>query len=162
MELFVVEVGARGYCSKSFLCCLKKLGFSNKRIRSTIKNLSKSCMECCFSIWLARNNKEITPSAAKCNLNSSSLETSNLPTSLLSLKQSTKPVSNAKSIQPVGFIIKGNTCNCNSILQIFIVIPTLWKRVPLEMKTLSPILRAISLNKMSLCKWFSMSLKVYP
>ena len=50
MKLFEVEVGARGYCSKSFLCCLKKLGFSNKLIRSTIKNLSKSCMECCFSI----------------------------------------------------------------------------------------------------------------
>ena len=72
MELFVVEVGARGYYSKSFLCCLKKLGFSNKLIRNTIKNLSKSCMEFSFSIWLARNNKEITPSAAKCNLNDSS------------------------------------------------------------------------------------------
>ena len=50
MELFVVEVGARGYYSKSFLCCLKKLGFSNKLIRNTIKNLSKSCMEFSFSI----------------------------------------------------------------------------------------------------------------
>ena len=27
VEHFAVEVGARGYCSKSFLCCFEKLGF---------------------------------------------------------------------------------------------------------------------------------------
>ena len=31
VELFAVEVGARGYCSKSVLCCLKKLGLSSTR-----------------------------------------------------------------------------------------------------------------------------------
>ena len=30
--LFAVEVGARGYCSKSVLCCLRKLGFNNTLI----------------------------------------------------------------------------------------------------------------------------------
>ena len=44
VELFAVEVGARGYCSRSVLCCFKKLGFNNKLIRNTIKKLSKSCM----------------------------------------------------------------------------------------------------------------------
>ena len=57
VELFAVEVGARGYCSKSVLCCFKKLGSNNTRIRKTIKKLSKSSMECSFCIWLARNNK---------------------------------------------------------------------------------------------------------
>ena len=42
-----------------------------------------------------------------------------------SLKQTTKPVSNTKSVQPVGFINKGNSCYANSILQILIVLPTL-------------------------------------
>ena len=37
LELFAVEVGARGYCSKSVLCCFKKLGFNKTRIRNTIK-----------------------------------------------------------------------------------------------------------------------------
>ena len=61
VELFAVEVGASGYCSKSVLCCLKKLGFNNTFIWNSIKKLSKSSMECSFSIWLARNNKEWTP-----------------------------------------------------------------------------------------------------
>ena len=67
VELFAVEVGARGYCSKSLLCCFKKLGFNNTCIRNTIKKLSKSSMECSFCIWLARNNKHWDP-AANCKL----------------------------------------------------------------------------------------------
>ena len=110
MELFAVEFGARGYCSKSVLCCFKKLGFSYTLIRSAIKKLSKSFMECLFCIWLARNNKDWTPSTANCNLNDPSKETCNSPSSLSSLKQTIKPVSNAKSTRPIGFINKGNTC----------------------------------------------------
>ena len=48
VELFVVEVGARGYCSRSVLCCFKKLGFNNKLIRNPIKKLSQSSMKCFF------------------------------------------------------------------------------------------------------------------
>ena len=36
VELFAVEVGATGDCSKSVLCCLKKLGFNNTLIRDNI------------------------------------------------------------------------------------------------------------------------------
>ena len=145
VELFTVKVGARGYCSRSVLCCFKKLGFNNKLIRNTIKKLSKSSMECSFCIWLARNNKEWNP-AANCELNNSSKETYNSESSMSSLQQTTKPGSNAKSLRPVGFINNGNTCYANSILQILSVIPTLWNRVPSESNTLSPMLRAISLN----------------
>ena len=129
----------------SVLCCFKKLGFNNKLIRNTIKKLRKSSMECSFCIRLVRNNKEWNP-AANCKLNDSSKETYNSESSISSLKQTTKPGSNAKSLRPVGFINKGNTCWANSILQILSVIPTLWNRVPSESNTLSPMLRAISLN----------------
>ena len=95
-EPFAVKVGARGYCSKSVLCCFKKLGFNNKLIRNTIKKLSKSSMERSFCIWLARNNKEWTP-AANCKLNDSSNKTYNSQSSMSSLKQTTKSGSNAKS-----------------------------------------------------------------
>ena len=75
------------FCSsKSLLCCFKKLGFNNTIIMSTMKNLSKSSMECSFCIWLARNNKDWTPFAANCKLNDPSKETNNLP-SLSSLKR---------------------------------------------------------------------------
>ena len=60
--------------------------------------------------------------------------------------ETTKPGSNAKSFLPVGFTNKDNTCCANSILQILSVIPTLWKRVPSESNTLSPMLQVISLN----------------
>ena len=146
VELFAVEVGARGFCSKSVLSCFRKLAFNNKPIRNAIKKFGKSSMECCFCIWLARNSKEWTQPAASCKLNDSSKETCNSPTSMSSLKQTTKPMLNAKSIPPVGFINKGNTCYANSILQILSVMPTLWNRVPSESNTLSPMLRAISLN----------------
>ena len=63
VELFAVEVGGRGYCSRCVLCSFKKLGFNNKLIRNTIKKLSKSSIECSFCIWLTRNNKEWTPAA---------------------------------------------------------------------------------------------------
>ena len=145
VELFAVEVGARGCCSRSVLCCFKKLGFNNKLIRKTIKKLSKSSMGCSFCIWLARNNKEWTP-AANFKLSNSSKETDNPQSSMSSLKQTTKPGSNAKSLRPVGFINNGSTCYANSILQILSVIPTLWNRVPSESNTLSPMVRAISLN----------------
>ena len=69
-----------------------------------------------------------------------------LPSSLSSLKQTINHVSNTKSTRPVGFINKGNTCYANSILQVLIVVPNLWNRVPSESNTLSPMLRAISLN----------------
>ena len=57
VEIFVVEVGARGYCSKCVLCCLKKLGFNNTFIWNNIKKLSKSSNESSFCIWLARKTK---------------------------------------------------------------------------------------------------------
>ena len=145
VELFAVEVGARGYCLKSVLCCLKKLGFNNTLIRNNMKNVSKSSMECSFCIWLARNSKEWT-STTYLKVKDSLKESCNSPSPRPYTKQNTKPVSKANSICLVGFINKGNTCYASSILQVLSVIPTLWNRVPSESNRLSPMLRAISLN----------------
>ena len=145
VEPFAVEVRASGYCSKSILCCLKKLGFNNTLIRNNIKNLSKSSMECSFCIWLARNNKEWT-STTNLKVKDSLKESCNSPSSMPYPKQKIKPVSKANSICPVGFINKGNTCYANSILQVVSVMPSLWNRVPSESNHLSPMLQAISLN----------------
>ena len=39
VEPFAVGFGARGYCSRSVVCCLKKLGFNNSLLGTTSKNL---------------------------------------------------------------------------------------------------------------------------
>ena len=145
MELFAVEVSARGYCLKSVLCCLKKLGFNNTLIRNKIKNFSKSSMECSFCIWLARNNKEWT-STTNLKVKDSMKESCNSPSPRPYPKQNTKPVSKANSICLLGFINKGNTYCANSILQVLSVKPTLWNRVPSESNHLSPMLRTSSLS----------------
>ena len=52
VEHFAVKVGSTGYCFKSVLCCLKKLGFNNTLIRNNIKKFRKSSKECFFvSCW---------------------------------------------------------------------------------------------------------------
>ena len=103
-------------------------------------------MEWSFCVWLARNNKYWAPSAANHNLNDSSKETCNSPSSLSSLKQTIKAVSNGKSIRHVDFINKGNTWYANSILQVLSVVPNLWNRVLSESNTLLPMILAISLT----------------
>ena len=57
VDLYAVEVGARGYCPRSALCCFKSLGLRNRTINTRIKQLSKCSMECSFCISLARNSK---------------------------------------------------------------------------------------------------------
>ena len=52
VELFAVGFGARGYCSKSVLCCFKKLAFNNTRIRNTIKKIKQICYGM-FFLYLA-------------------------------------------------------------------------------------------------------------
>ena len=74
-------------------------------------------MECSFCIWLARNNKEWTPTT-NLEVKDSLKETCNSPSPRSYLKQKIKPVSKANSIFPVGYINKGNTCYANSILQV--------------------------------------------
>ena len=102
-------------------------------------------MECSFCIWLARNNKDWTPSTANCHLNDPSKETCNSPSSLSSLKQTIKLVSNTKLIRPVGinerkhmlckFHLEGLKCCVKPLEQ-----------SPLRIKHISPMLRAISLD----------------
>ena len=66
------------------------------------------------------------------------------PSSMSSLKQTTKPVSNANSIHSVGFTNKGITCQANSTWRILSVMPN--RVFSLESNILSPILCDISLN----------------
>ena len=143
VDLFAVEVGARGYCSRSVLCCFKSLGLRNRTINTTIKQLSKCSMECSFCIWLARNNKAW--SSKEIDL---SLKTPEDPLVHQNPRSTTSKTNSLKtnSPLPVGFINKGNTCYANAILQVLSVLPSVWIRVPSESSSLSPLLKSIALN----------------
>ena len=56
VDLFAIEVGARGYSSRSLSICLKRLGFNNKIVHKTTKSLSCISMKASFYIWLARKS----------------------------------------------------------------------------------------------------------
>ena len=45
VDLFAVEVGARGYPSTSLKNCLQKLGLPNKLVQGIINNLGRISME---------------------------------------------------------------------------------------------------------------------
>ena len=100
-------------------------------------------MECCFCIWLARNNK-----AWSTNDIDLSLKTTEDPLAYQNLFPTPSKASSLKinSPFPVGFINKGNTCYSNAILQTPSVFPSLWNRVPSESPSLSPLLKSITLN----------------
>ena len=141
--LFAVEVGAGGYCSRSVLCCFKSLGLSNRTINTTIKQISKCSMECCFCIWQERNNKAWSTKEIQL-----SLKTPEDPLVYENLLSTPSKASSLKinSPLPVGFINKGNTCYSNAILQTLGVFRLLWNRVPSESPSLSPLLKSITLN----------------
>ena len=63
VDLFAIEVGAKGYCSRSATTCLTRLGFGNKLAFSTAKTLGHKSMEFSFYIWLARNSRDWSQNA---------------------------------------------------------------------------------------------------
>ena len=143
VDLFAVEVGTRGYCSRSVLCCFKSLDLRNRTINTTIKQLSMCSMECSFCIWLARNNKAW--SSKEIDLSLKTPEDPLVHQNPLSTTSKTNSLK-TNSPLPVGFINKGNTCYANAILQVLSVLPSLWIRVSSESSSLSPLLKSITLN----------------
>ena len=147
VDLFAIEVGARGYCSRSVTICLKRLGLPNRLVFSSAKKLGQISMSSSFCIWLARNSREWSPD----------LPASKTTFSPLAANSSSKPMNSTKSddhaanmnegsLNQVGLINKGNTCYANSILQAFRVLPVLWSQWSSESSQLSSLVKAITLN----------------
>ena len=148
VDLFAVEVGARGYCAKSLPITLKKLGFGSKLVKSSTKTLGSTSMKSSFCIWLARNSKEWTSKEFKTtsftpvkNTKSPKSSTQPAPASRSLLcsqpKQNVNPTQQAMLPKQntlklpqrnVGFINLGNTCYANSMLQALSILPELWNQ----------------------------------
>lgn len=58
MDLIVLEVGTRGYPSRSVIESLKRLGFHSKHLSKIVKNVGRILMEYSFYIWLHKNSKD--------------------------------------------------------------------------------------------------------
>ena len=124
---FAVEVGARGYCAETVKTCLRSLGFSSKRVRSSLKLLSLCAIKSSFVIWMSRDSKEWDSSyllerreeqpIRKTPPNSPSRQPSSghLPSSTKRQEETSTIPSPVVKLN--GLLNKGNTCYVNSILQ---------------------------------------------
>ena len=150
VDLFAIEVGARGYSSKPLPICLKRLGFINEIIQKTTKSLSCISMKASFYIWVARNSsgwssktslitiKDTKPSVAgSSNTNTSRASRSSNKIFLTSQPTRILRKSNQRTKHP-GFFNKEKTCYSNSILQALSTISSFWCQSASESGFLSP------------------------
>ena len=154
VDLFAVEVGARGYCTKNLPITLRKLGFGSKLVKSSTKTLGSTSMKSSFCTWLAINSKEWTSKDFKTTSftpvkNTKSPKSSTQPAPASKSKQNVNPTQQAtlpkhntlKLPQSnVGFINLGNTCYANSMLQALSILPELWNQFPSEIGCTPPLL----------------------
>ena len=152
VDLFAIEVGARGYPSTTLSSCLKKLGFSGYLLKDTINTLGRISMECSFFIWLCRNSKEWSTPVLNIKT-SENTSVSPKPKAKnfsgekdLNTKETKKTPNKTVQLKHAGFINKGNTCYANAILQAMSTFPSFWSRQLAESGTISPLARALSLN----------------
>ena len=148
VDLFAIEVGARGYCSRSVPLCLKKLGFTNKEAFLVSRQLGDTSMKASFCIWLSRDSPVWNqPNDHSQTSNSGSgIKSPPVPTSPLLKRQSSTTVNLTVNVSPskhVGLVNKGNTCYANSILQALTIIPSLWSQLASESPDLSPFVRSL-------------------
>ena len=55
---YPVEVGARGFVSRSMLKLLKEVGLGGKDRRTAVRNLSETTERCSNWLWLRSGEKE--------------------------------------------------------------------------------------------------------
>ena len=163
VDLFAIEVGARGYSSRSLSICLKRLGFNNKNVQKTTKSLSCISIKASFYIWLARNSSGWSSNTSLITIEDANFAAAGSKNTNPS-RDSRSSNTNSVSCQPnrnlskcdqdtkhPDFFSKGNTCYVNSILQVLSAIPSFWCQSASESGFISPLTRTVILN-MSLLK----------
>ncbi|MGY8822248.1 MAG: reverse transcriptase domain-containing protein [Pseudomonadales bacterium] len=160
IDLFAIEVGARGYPSTNVSSLLKKFGFSNKSANKTSKNLGSISTKASFCIWLARNSREWNPnidpiiSTPLQNLASNTSDHQVKPpintfkTSSSVTQQQAKLTKNFTTLSPVcttvtGFVNVGNTCYANAMLQALASLTSLWEYISSSLEEQTPIVKTL-------------------
>ena len=167
VDMFAIEVGARGFCSSTVPRTLKRLGFNNRLANKTSKLLAETSRKSSFSIWLARNSKEWLPEGVSSSQqlqkprepNSATSTPVNHPlksvpctTPSPSTTATSQPSSKRKNVYPekklhhAGFVNKGNTCYINAILQALSVLPSIWCQYPSETHSVPAFVRTFLYN----------------
>jgi hypothetical protein len=161
VDLYAVEVGPRGYSSKSLLTCLKSLGYPNKAAYHSAKMLGEASMKASFLIWLARNSREWTENLSISKIGkhaSKSVSPKGFKRSVSALTKNLKETitaparpkeiiipSKVKRLPRAGLLNKGNTCYANAILQALNTVPVLWSQLSSESLNTTGLIMAISL-----------------
>ena len=143
VDLYVIKVWARGFCSRSLLCCFRNLGLNNILAKKTLKTVSKLSMKSFLYVWrnvFWKSNGLNTPLT-----NITTPESHSPPIPKAKIK-SNLPNSPTPSKSPDGFINKGNTSYANTILQALSVVPLLLRTSSAGSAQLSPLLKSIAIN----------------
>ena len=160
VNMFAIEVGARGYCAESVRSTLSAVGLSGRQIKDLIKKVSRTSLTASFAIWLARE----TPGWDMSSTFSESRETLNIDGHVKSKfakdiltevplsdprnrpeSESEPPHQNLSWKKPSssrefrGIANKGATCYANSILQAFLSVPVCWSSLLLSPRSPSTL-----------------------
>ena len=157
VDIFPIEVGARGYYATSLRYCFIRLGLGKKGIRKLLKQLSSQSLKSSFEIWLARDcynwSNSHTPTSAISDVPSANLVPPIVSNRSFPKEFSKHQKSSTKAecidfyrgipeIRQSGLLNKGNTCYVNATLQCFSTMVCFWSNLTMFSTTLSPFVSA--------------------
>ena len=158
VDLFAIEVGARGYCAETVKSCLLRLGYFGKDLRKILKSLIAQSLKSSFEIWLSRdtfawNFKQSSTSNFEnnlCNNMSQNTIVKNDKPASFPTKTNNKCREKCPSIdfeksdfritgrKNCGILNKGNTCYLNASLQCLSTMVSFWSNLTSFSTSISP------------------------